>query len=112
MQKNVLSNYLEQNDSWKRATLKNFSGNFLVVQQLQSNFWVYEQATFAEFTSTIYLRPVYERYRDLFGSQKKTEGIFWFAKKGLRDFLGYAKKNQWFFLGRQILKLWEELLGY
>ena len=29
---------------------------------------------------------VYERRRDFFGSQKETEGIFWLAKKGLRDF--------------------------
>ena len=38
------------------------------------------------------------------GMQKKTEGFFWVAKKGLRDFFGYAKKSS-DFLGRQILKL-------
>ena len=48
---------------------------------------------------------VYERCRDVFGSQKKTEGFWGVAKKGLRDFLGYAKKGSDFFLGRQILKL-------
>ena len=26
--------YLEQNDSWKQATFKNFGGNFLIFQQL------------------------------------------------------------------------------
>ena len=45
--------------------------------------------------------------RDLFGSmkdagiflghEKKTEGFFLVAKKGLRDFLGYAKKSSDFF---------------
>ena len=39
---------------------------------------------------------VYER--------RKNRGIFWVAKKGLRDFLGYANKSS-DFLGRQILKL-------
>ena len=39
-----------------------------------------------------------------FGVAKKTEGFFWIAKKGLRDFLGFAKKVV-IFLGRQILKL-------
>ena len=52
---------------------------------------------------------VYERHRDFFGSQRKTEGFFWVAKKGLRDFFGYAK-NVVNFLGRQILKLW--FFGY
>ena len=32
--KHVLSSYLEQNDSWKQATFKNFGGNFLIFQQL------------------------------------------------------------------------------
>ena len=33
-----------------------------------------------------------------FGLQKKkTERFFWVAKKGLRDFLGYAKKSSDFF---------------
>ena len=36
---------------------------------------------------------------------KKTEGFLGVAKKGLRDFLWYAKKGSDFFLGRQILKL-------
>ena len=31
---------------------------------------------------------VYERRRDLFGSQPNMEGFFWFAKKELRDFFG------------------------
>ena len=43
MYKHVLSIYLEQNDSWKQATFKNFSGNFSIFQQLLSNFWVYWQ---------------------------------------------------------------------
>ena len=55
MYKQVLSIYLEQNGSWKQATFKNFDGNFLIFQQPQSNFWVYWQVTFPEFTSTIYL---------------------------------------------------------
>ena len=54
MYKHVLSIYLEQNDSWKQATFKNFGGNFLIFQQLKSNFWVYWQVTFPEFISTIY----------------------------------------------------------
>ena len=29
---------------------------------------------------------VYEIRRDFFGSQKKREGFFWVAEKGLRDF--------------------------
>ena len=40
---------------------------------------------------------------DFFGHEKKA-GYFWFAKEGLRDFWGYAKKVV-IFLGRQILKL-------
>ena len=36
--------------------------------------------------------------------EEKTEGFFVVAKKGLRDFLGYANKSS-DFLGRQILKL-------
>ena len=48
---------------------------------------------------------VYKRCRDFFGSQKN-KWIFWgVVKKGLRDFLGYAKKVV-IFLGRQSLKLW------
>ena len=39
-----------------------------------------------------------------FGSHKKPEGFFEVAKKGLRNFFGYAKKVV-IFLGRQILKL-------
>ena len=39
-----------------------------------------------------------------FGSRKETEGFFGVAKKGLRDFFGYAKKSS-DFLGRQIVKL-------
>ena len=31
---------------------------------------------------------VCERRQDFFGLQEKTEGFFWVAKKGLRDFLG------------------------
>ena len=30
------------------------------------------------------------------GCEKKTEGFFWVAKKGLRDFFGYAKKSDFF----------------
>ena len=40
---------------------------------------------------------VYERRRDFFGSRKKDRGIFGVAKKGLRDFLGYARKSSNFF---------------
>ena len=40
---------------------------------------------------------VYERHRDFSGLRKKTEGVFWVAKKGLRDFWGYAKKSSDFF---------------
>ena len=40
----------------------------------------------------------------IFLGREKNRGIFWVAKKGLRDFLGYAKKVV-IFLGRQILKL-------
>ena len=47
---------------------------------------------------------VYERRQDFFGSQKKTEGLFGVAKKGLRDFLCMLKKVV-IVLGRQILKL-------
>ena len=36
---------------------------------------------------------VYERCQDFLGSQKKTKGLFWVAKKGLREFFGYAKKR-------------------
>ena len=43
---------------------------------------------------------VYERCRDSFGSRKKT-GYFCVAKKGIRDFLGYAKKSSVFWGGRQ-----------
>ena len=35
----------------------------------------------------------YERHWDFFVSQEKNTGIFWVAKKGLRDFLGYAKNS-------------------
>ena len=38
------------------------------------------------------------------GIEKKKQGFFWVAKKGLRDFFGYAKKVV-IFGGRQILKL-------
>ena len=31
--------------------------------------------------------------RDFFGSRKNYRGYFWVAKKGLRDFLGYANKK-------------------
>ena len=51
--KHVLSIYLKQNDSTEQATL-NFGGNFLIFEQLKSNFWVYCEATIPEFTSTIY----------------------------------------------------------
>ena len=34
MYKHALSIYLEQNDSWKQATFKNFGGNFVIFQQL------------------------------------------------------------------------------
>ena len=40
---------------------------------------------------------VYERCRDFFGSQKITEGFFWVAKKGLKNFFGYAKESSDFF---------------
>ena len=40
----------------------------------------------------------------IFWGREKKEGFFWVAKKGLRDFGGYAKKSSDFF-GRQILKL-------
>ena len=40
----------------------------------------------------------------VFLGRKKNRGIFWVAKKGLRDYFGYAKKVV-IFLGRQILKL-------
>ena len=40
---------------------------------------------------------VYEICRDFFGLQKNTEGVFWVADKGLRDFFGYAKKSSDFF---------------
>ena len=46
---------------------------------------------------------VYKRHWDFLGLQKR-QGFFWVVKKGLRDFLGYAKKVV-IFLGRQILKL-------
>ena len=42
--------------------------------------------------------------RIFLGHEKKTEEFVWVAKKGLRDFFGYAKKVV-IFLGRQILKL-------
>ena len=35
---------------------------------------------------------VYERRRDFFGSRKKQRNFLGLRKKGLRDFLGYAKK--------------------
>ena len=38
---------------------------------------------------------VYERCKDSFGSRKKG-GFFCVAKKGIRDFLGYAKKVVFF----------------
>ena len=42
----------------------------------------------------------------IFWVAKEKQGFFWVAKKGLRDFLGYVKKNLvLIFLGRQILKL-------
>ncbi len=40
--------------SREQATFLNFGGNFLIFEQLKSNFWVYCEATFPEFTSTIY----------------------------------------------------------
>ena len=52
--KHVLSIYLKQNDSREQATFLNFGGNFLIFEQLYSNFWVYCEGTFPEFTSTIY----------------------------------------------------------
>ena len=33
----------------------------------------------------------------ILGRKKKSEEFFWVAKKGLRDFLGYAKKGSDFF---------------
>ena len=48
---------------------------------------------------------VYERRRDFLGSRKKQRDFWGLRKKGLRDFLGYAKKNVLIFIGRQILKL-------
>ena len=33
----------------------------------------------------------------IFLGRKKEEWFFWVAKKGLRDFLGYAKKSREFF---------------
>ena len=47
---------------------------------------------------------VYEGHWDFFGSQKKTEGFFGVARKGLRGFWGVLK-NVVIFFGRQILKL-------
>ena len=41
-------------DAGEQATFLNFSGNFLTFEQLQSNFWVYCDTTFPEFTSKIY----------------------------------------------------------
>ena len=52
--KHVLSIYLKEHDSRKQATFLNFGGNFLIFEQLKSNFWVYCEATFPEFTSKIY----------------------------------------------------------
>ena len=53
--KHVLSIHLKQNDSREQATFLIFGGNFLIFEQLYSNiFWVYCEATFPEFTSTIY----------------------------------------------------------
>ena len=40
---------------------------------------------------------VYERRPDFLGSRRRTEGFFWVAEKGLRVFLGYAKKSSDFF---------------
>ena len=48
---------------------------------------------------------VCERCQDFFRLRKITERFLGVAKKGLRDFFGYAKKVV-IFLGRQILKLW------
>ena len=36
---------------------------------------------------------VYERRWDFFGSRRKTEGFFWVAKKGLRDFFWVRYKK-------------------
>ena len=52
--KSVSSIYLKQNDSREHATFLNFGGNFLILEKLKSNFWVYCEATFPEFTSIIY----------------------------------------------------------
>ena len=52
--KHVLSIYLKQNNSREQATFTNVGGNFLIFEQLQSNFWVYCDATLPEFTSIIY----------------------------------------------------------
>ena len=38
MYKHVLSIYLEQNDSWKQATFKNFGGNFLIFHKFRATF--------------------------------------------------------------------------
>ena len=53
--------YLSRTKRLLKGTFKKFGGNLLIFQQLQSNFWVYWQATFPEFTSTIYLCliPIY-----------------------------------------------------
>ena len=42
---------------------------------------------------------MYERHQDFFlgGKRKQTEGFSWVLKKGLRDFLGYAKNSSNFF---------------
>ena len=41
---------------------------------------------------------VYEIRQDFLGrKKKKTEGFFWVAEKGPRDFFGYAKKSSDFF---------------
>ena len=44
------------------------------------------------------------KYAGIFLGCEKNRGIFWVAKKGLRDILRYVRKVV-IFLGRQILKL-------
>ena len=65
MYKHVLSIYLEQNDAWKQATFTNFGGNFLIVQQLQCDFWVYWQLFLNLLVQSIYAYHREENGRDV-----------------------------------------------
>ena len=105
--KHVLSIHLKQNDSREQATFLNFGGNFLIFEQLLSNFWVYCEATFPEFTNTIYscltakVNFVRTQYRESdpgkvgYPTLKRLYGKIWPRLRGLSGLADRAIRFGW-----------------